>query len=148
MRSSESACSARSHTHSSITVVVSYSFPVRPSVCLSVCLSVGPSVRPSVSQSVSQSVRPSVRPSVRLEQLGSHWTDFYEIWYVRLFRKSVEKIQDSLKSDKNNGYFTWRHFHIYDNISLITVSNKSFRENQDAHFIFSDFFPKIVPFMR
>ena len=25
------------------------------------------------------SVRPSVRLSVRMEQLGSHWTDFYEI---------------------------------------------------------------------
>ena len=22
-----------------------------------------------------------VRPSVRMEQLGSHWTDFHEIWY-------------------------------------------------------------------
>jgi len=25
---------------------------------------------------------PSVRPSVRMEQLGSHWTDFHEIWYL------------------------------------------------------------------
>ena len=33
-------------------------------------------------------------------------------------RKSVEKIQVQLKSDKNNGYFTPRRFHIYDNISL------------------------------
>ena len=24
----------------------------------------------------------SVRPSVRMEHLGSHWTDFHEIWYV------------------------------------------------------------------
>jgi hypothetical protein len=24
-------------------------------------------------------VRPSVRPSIRMEQLGSHWTDFDEI---------------------------------------------------------------------
>ena len=30
------------------------------------------------------------------------------------FRKSVEKIQVSLKPGKNNGYFTWRRFHIYD----------------------------------
>ena len=34
------------------------------------------------------------------------------------FRISVEKIQISLKSNKNNGSFTWRRFHIYDNISL------------------------------
>jgi len=42
-----------------------------------------------------------------MEQLGSYWTDFHEIWYVSIFRKPVEKIQVSLTSDKNNGYFTW-----------------------------------------
>ena len=47
-------------------------------------------------------------PSARKEQLGSHWTDFHEILYLSIFRKSVAKIQFSLKSDKNNGYFTWR----------------------------------------
>ena len=52
------------------------------------------------------SVCPSVRPSVRMEQLRSHCTDFDETLYLRLFRKSVENIQVSLKSDKNNGYFT------------------------------------------
>ena len=62
--------------------------------------------------------------SVRMEQLGSHWKDFDEIWYFRLFRKPVEKIQVSLKSDKNNGYFIWRRFHIYDNISLISSYNE------------------------
>jgi hypothetical protein len=31
--------------------------------------------------------------------------------------KVVEKIQVSLKSDNNNGYFSWGRFHIYDNIS-------------------------------
>jgi len=35
-----------------------------------------------------------------------------------ILQKSVEKIKDSLISDKNNGYFTWNHMHIYDNISL------------------------------
>jgi hypothetical protein len=54
-----------------------------------------------------------------MEQLGSHWMDSDEIWYLRLFQKAVEKIQVSLKSDKNNGYFMLRRFHIYDSISLI-----------------------------
>ena len=40
-------------------------------------------------------------------------TDFHEIWYLRIFRKSVAKIQVSLKSDKNNGYFTWRPICIF-----------------------------------
>jgi len=48
----------------------------------------------------------SVRPSVRLEQFRSRWTDFYEILHLSIFRKSVEKIKVSLKSDQNKGYFT------------------------------------------
>jgi hypothetical protein len=45
----------------------------------------------------------SVRFSVRMEQLGSHWKYFHEILYLIIFRKYVEKIQVSLKSDLNNG---------------------------------------------
>jgi hypothetical protein len=60
----------------------------------------------------------SVHPSVRMEQFGFHWTDFHEISYLRIFRKYAEKIQVPLKSDNNNGYFTWRPMYIYDNISL------------------------------
>jgi hypothetical protein len=39
-----------------------------------------------------------------------------DIW--AFFGKSLEKIQVSLKSDQNNGYFTRRRFHIFDGISL------------------------------
>ena len=53
-----------------------------------------------------------------MEQLDYIWTDFDETWYFSIFRKSVEKIRVLLKSDKNNKYFTWRRFDIYDNISL------------------------------
>ena len=61
------------------------------------------------------STRLSVRlhASIRLPLDGFWWN-----WYLSFFRKCVEKIQVSLKSDKNNGHFTWRRFHIYDNISL------------------------------
>ena len=54
-----------------------------------------------------------VCPSVRMEQLGSNWHDFYDTWYLSIFRKSVPKIQISLKSDKNNRYFTWRPIYIF-----------------------------------
>ena len=47
----------------------------------------------------------SVCPSVRMEQLECHWTDFNEILYLSIFRYSVEKIQVSLKSDKNERHF-------------------------------------------
>ena len=61
-----------------------------------------------------------VRPSVRMQQLGSHWTDFHEIWHLSIFLKSVEKIQVSLKS--------WETF-------------PSYRETHNTHFIkFNKFF--------
>jgi hypothetical protein len=53
--------------------------------------------------SVRPSVRPVFRPTVCTEQLGSYWTDFHEILYLSLLRKSVKKIQDSLKSNKMKG---------------------------------------------
>jgi len=40
---------------------------------------------------------------VRMEHLGPHWTEFHEIRYLIIFGKSVEKIQDYLKPDKQNG---------------------------------------------
>jgi hypothetical protein len=39
--------------------------------------------------------------------------------YLKIVRKSVEKIQVSLKSDKNNWYFTWRRMYIFDNIWVL-----------------------------
>ena len=51
---------------------------------------------------------------VRVEQLGSHWTDFFnEILNSSIFRKSVEKIPVSLNSDKNNERFTCRPINIF-----------------------------------
>ena len=49
------------------------------------------------------------------KQFGSHWTDFHEVSYFIIWRKSVEGVQFSLNTDKNNGYFTRRSAYIYDN---------------------------------
>ena len=38
--------------------------------------------------------------------------DFHEIWHFRNFQKSVQNIQVSLKSAKNNRYFTWCPVHL------------------------------------
>jgi len=38
-----------------------------------------------IINSFFMSVRPSVCLSVRMEQLGSHWTDFYETSYSSIF---------------------------------------------------------------
>ena len=56
--------------------------------------------------------------SVRMKQLGSHWMDFHEIWYLRIFWKSVGKIEVLLLSHKNNGYFTWRPIYICNHVLL------------------------------
>jgi hypothetical protein len=70
---------------------------------------------------VTLSLVMSDRLSVRIEQLGSHWTNFQAILYLSIFQKSVEKNQFSLKSDKNNGHLARRRpVHIYDHISLIS----------------------------
>jgi hypothetical protein len=83
----------------------------------------------------------SVCPSVRMEQLDAHWTYFHKIWYLSFFRKSVKKIQVSLESNKNYGYFTWRRFDIFTIsrwilLRMRNVSDKISRENQDTHLIF------------
>jgi hypothetical protein len=49
-------------------------------------------------------------------ELRSHWTDS-EIGTMTILRKLVEKMQDPLKSDNNNGYFAWKPVWILDNTS-------------------------------
>jgi hypothetical protein len=56
---------------------------------------------------------PSAHPSVLMELLGFHWTYFHDMWFFIIFWKSVQKIQISLISDKNNGYFTWRPLYVF-----------------------------------
>ena len=60
----------------------------------------------------------SVCSSIHSEQLVSHWMHFNKIWYLNIFRESVEKIQVSLQSDKNIRYFTWSPMYIYGRTSL------------------------------
>jgi hypothetical protein len=61
------------------------------------------------------SVRPSARNSSPLT--GRIFMKF-DIVRLFFFEKSVERIQNVLKSDKNNGSFTWRPRYIDDHISL------------------------------
>jgi hypothetical protein len=75
----------------------------------------------------------------------SHWTDFHKIWYLNIFLKSFEKIQVSLKSDKNNGYFKLIPIYVFDHMSLISSCNEKclrlelYRKNT---FYVHYFFPK------
>jgi len=81
----------------------------------------------------------SVRLSNRKEQVGSHSTDFNEIRYLTIFRTSVEKIQVSLKSDKNDGYSTWWSVYVFIThrpilLRMRNVSVKSYRGIQRSTF--------------
>ena len=77
----------------------------------------------------------SSRLSVRIEQLASHCTDFYEIWYWRIFRKSVEKNSRLIKNrekkrilcTKIRGYLWWHagkfflELEIFESIIIIII---------------------------
>jgi hypothetical protein len=59
--------------------------------------------------------------------------------------KSVEKIQVSLKCDKNHWYFTWGQMYIFYRIWLFllrmeNVSGRNCRENQNKRSLFNNFF--------
>jgi hypothetical protein len=98
------------------------------------------------------SLRPSVRPSVHMEELGSQFWIFLKYYILSCFRKCIDKIQVSLKSNKNGGtaqeglctfsiIYSWI-------LRLRNVSDKLFSKNHNTHFIFSNLFPKIVLFVR
>jgi len=82
----------------------------------------------------------------KVGQAGNLWTlpricpyartNLYDNSYLSIFRKSVEKIQLWLKSDKNNGYFTWRSVLIYDN----PLSSSRMKEKIKSR-IFCSIFP-------
>jgi hypothetical protein len=46
-----------------------------------------------------------------MQQLENSWMDFHEIWYWEVLLKFVCTFQCWLKSDDNNGHFTWRPTH-------------------------------------
>jgi len=69
------------------------------------------------------------------------------MWYLSIFffENRLGKIQVSSKSNESNGYNTRRPIYIFDHISLNpsenekNVSDKSCTENQNTHFVFSNF---------
>jgi hypothetical protein len=71
---------------------------------------------------------------LRNKSLGSHCKDFHEIW---LFFENLWRIFKSIKSNKTNGYLTWRCTIMIISRSIISrmrnVSDKSGKENQNIH---------------
>jgi hypothetical protein len=87
----------------------------------------------------------SVRLYVRLHgtaekiPIGRIFMKFH-MWVF--FLKNVEMVQVSLKSDKNNRYFTSRLIYIFLSFLLWmwNISDKICTQNQNTHFVFSNLF--------
>jgi hypothetical protein len=79
----------------------------------------------------------------------SNWA-VNEIWYLKIFRKFVEKFQVELKSANSSSYCAARKDRctvmVISNIILLrtkNVSDKSRRENQNTLFMFNNFLSEI-----
>ena len=79
---------------------------------------------------------------------------FLKFDILSIFQKSADKIQVSLKPNKNNGYYTRIPMHTFITSRSITfrkrnTTQKLHRQYQNTHFSSNTFIPpKIVPFMR
>jgi hypothetical protein len=85
--------------------------------------------------------------SARMQHLGSHWTDFHEISYLSIFRKSVENVQVALSLAGVTGtlhedQYTFLIISRTVILRIRNVSHKIFTENQNTHFMFSGFYRK------
>ena len=84
--------------------------------------------------------------SVRMEQIVSHWQDFHEICYLVIFRKSAKRkfksheyrtrMTGSLHEDRYTFLIISRSFLL----GMKNVVDKSYRGNQNTHFVFNNFF--------
>jgi hypothetical protein len=92
----------------------------------------------------------NVCPSVRMEQHCYHRTEFYEIWYLGIFRKAIERSCITIRQEWlilcwNAIIHLWQCFAEF--FLQWHVSDKNYRENQNKFYI-EHLFPNIVPFMK
>jgi hypothetical protein len=94
-------------------------------------------------------VRPSVRP---LQKIGSHWTDFYGISFWRIFENMSKKygfhpnqwiMSGTLHEEVHTLMIMFRSIFLERDTLQTKVIQKI-----KTHFVFNNFFSKILPFMR
>jgi hypothetical protein len=95
----------------------------------------------------------SACPSVCMEQLGSYWTDFHEIWHKRIKKKNSTNFKicynlTRITSTSHGEQYTFLIIFRSIILKMRNVSYKFYRENQNTHFIYSNLFSKFAPFMR
>jgi hypothetical protein len=88
---------------------------------------------------VKKSSCPYVCPPFCMGQLGSHWMDFHEIWYLSIFKKSVGKVQVSLKYAINKGTIHTDQYTFlilsHSVLRVRNVSDISCGENQHTFYV-------------
>jgi hypothetical protein len=113
---------------------------------ISLCLSVCPSIRPSVCMCVCL--------PARMEQQGTHWTDFNYIWYLSFLNKNVPVKSKPAKIWQKEWVLCMKTYvHLWWHLTksfrgIRNISDQICRENKNAYFMFNNLFPKIMPFMR
>jgi len=101
---------------------------------------------------VTISVVMSVRPSVRMEQLGSQSKEFYDSWYLNIFRTSVRENQVQCNSDMKHGsLIRWLvdiyiYIYIFRSTSIVrgNISEKISRGNKTHILLQKTFLQEIV----
>jgi hypothetical protein len=79
-----------------------------------------------------------------MEQLGCHWIDFHEIWCLSIFKKncgekwSLTRIMGALHGEQ----YTFLIISRSVLLGMGNISDRSCSENQNTHFMFSNFFLK------
>jgi hypothetical protein len=90
----------------------------------------------------------SVSQSVSMKQLASYWTGFREIWYWVFLENISRKFQFYYNPTRITGTLLEDQYaFIIISRSVIlrmsNVSNTSFGENQNTHFLFNKFFSTV-----
>ena len=93
----------------------------------------------------------TVHSSVHIEQLGSNWTDFHDLSYLSTV-ENLQRIQVSVKSDKNKRYFTWRPIHFWSYLAHFFLEWKMIQtkvvQKIKTHILCSITFFQELSFMR
>ena len=86
----------------------------------------------------------SVRLSIRTEQLGSHWTDFHEISYLRIFRKICRENSSLIEIWQERVLYVETYVHLWQYLAEFFLERdiaEKVVEKTKTHFVFSIFFP-------
>jgi hypothetical protein len=94
---------------------------------------------------VCQPAFPSVRPSVRMEQLGSHRSDFHDFWYSSIFRNSVKTVKfhwhlKTMTGTLNEDVNEFMAISVWILLIMRNITNKKCRKNQDTFLCATIFF--------